>query len=843
MSSWLNSLFFKKVYTFPNAQEVEEVKEIAEGGFAYVSICKDSKTGDQYALKKMICQDKKSLDMANQEVAILASLPEHKNIIRFYQSALIELATGGGPVKKEIVMLLEYCPGGTLLDWILSRGSQMRVEVDILKPFQDAAEAVFTLHSHKPPVVHQDLKVENVLMGSDGNWKLCDFGSWTSERIDLKQASRQEIMRRQDHYEQHVTMMYRPPEMADLYQKEVLHVQIDQWQLGCILYTLMFYKQPFQDCTAPLAIAHAGYELPADFVPGETYSENLETVLHWLLAKSPNSRLDSRNLVRILWEWEGNPCLNPSEDSNTLVVQPPKEVYAQKKEKRRKCIDRSQNLQGAIYNPVAVLNLVESKKEEKEQAEAATAAGTIENTLSNTILTTIGMKPAVEKTALEKAVEKKRGVAAGKVTGSVEKHFSPRDDGVQGGGGASAASSTTAGGAATTSSSSSKKQLALDAADEMQKFRTKAVGPRTAPVVQRAGAANAKKTASGAPLAAATTAQLQLKKADEADAKVVDFLAMDTHETSAGGESSSGDNSGSKDSWVADFGGGNVAEAVDPFGAGGPSAQQISSGLDDAMLLGIGLSAAAPTTSACASASASSSKIIEGGLPQTTTAQAAGGRRDDIADLFSSLGGAGGTSAPSSAAPTFLGEGAGGTGPTTTTARLTSSGVVTGASTSQNNFYALSRVDSLADEIEKDTASRKLRNDNLFSDLTPIRSLSPASREDVKNGGPATSSSASTSTGAKSKSPSNKEDRTTSADLFAPAARGGGPGARGAVTMTTTAAGMVTPSPPPRGPDPFAPLSSGTKDPFQVDFFSSTATGAKEETNSDKLFDDIDMFK
>ena len=69
-------------------------------------------------------------------------------------------------------------------------------------------------------------------------------------------------MRHQEHFEEHVTMVYRPPEMADLWQRHTLYTPIDMWQLGCILYTLMFFKQPFQDCTTPIAIAHAGYDLP-----------------------------------------------------------------------------------------------------------------------------------------------------------------------------------------------------------------------------------------------------------------------------------------------------------------------------------------------------------------------------------------------------------------------------------------------------------------------------------------------------------------------------------------------------------------------------------------------------
>ncbi|CAD7973540.1 unnamed protein product [Amoebophrya sp. A25] len=848
MSGWLNSLFFRKVYTFPNGQEIEEVKELAEGGFAYVSLGKDGKTGDEYAIKKMICQDKKKLDMANREVALLASLPEHKNIVRFYQSAMIDLQTGGGPVRKEIVMLMELCPNGTLLQWITQNGGiNKRIpEKDILKPLQDIAEAVFLLHSHKPPVVHQDLKVENIILGNDNNWKLCDFGSWTSDRVDLSNASRQEIMRKQDHYEENVTMMYRPPEMADLYKKEVLHIQIDQWQVGCILYTLMFYKQPFQDCTAPLAIAHAGYDLPADFVPCETYSENLETVLHWLLAKRPDARLNSRNLVRMLWEWEGNPCLDPTEDGNTLVVSPPMAVLEQKREKRRKCHERNQQLHGAVYNPVAVMNLVEHEKQQaggggdsstginsgglvtasasgstsggggtsgntnsaggadNKSASSSTTAGGVTSTVvaySDALLTNLGMKSTAPPL---------RGVAAGK-EGVVKSTTASSSNSQQQNGASNQGATTGEEGNATASSSSSAKKDD-DAETAMAQFRTKATGPKSAAearpawqVQQLAATSSSQQgqtSGGGASASNASSASTSVANGVCVSANnVLDLLASNT---------SRGASSKDSDPWVADFGTADFGTTSTETTTTQPSSQsrQQQHELSPSPEAGHELS---PSPEAGGGGSIG----IDPNLDLFAPAKRTGGSREAEDLLFAGVG----TTAKTTASGGVL---------TGTSAPASSSSIPYGNSSGngtmppRKNFDALYNVNAFVAEKPASGA-----DDNLFADLEPIATgFSPTGNAGRGGGGDG--------------SAGGPVVLTTGGPPIA--ASSSGTAGRSASTIPTSTAFMSSPSSGKTTGSPSSKLATpNLKDPFQVDFFTSAATQANKE--ADKLFDDISLFK
>ena len=168
MFSQLLDTLFSKIYVFSEDRKVEEIKNIAEGGFGYVSLVRDCKSKQEYAMKKIISQDKKTFELAQHEIKILNNLPQHKNVIQFFGSIVClrdqaqhqghQGSVHGGVTSsscsatKEICMLLEYCNGGTLLDWVCHQGKNIS-EISIFKPLQDIAEAVFMLHSHRPPII------------------------------------------------------------------------------------------------------------------------------------------------------------------------------------------------------------------------------------------------------------------------------------------------------------------------------------------------------------------------------------------------------------------------------------------------------------------------------------------------------------------------------------------------------------------------------------------------------------------------------------------------------------------------------------------------------------------
>ena len=54
-------------------------------------------------------------------------------------------------------------------------------EGEVLEVFCDVCRAVSRLHHCQTPIIHRDLKVENILKSESGSYVLCDFGSATAK--------------------------------------------------------------------------------------------------------------------------------------------------------------------------------------------------------------------------------------------------------------------------------------------------------------------------------------------------------------------------------------------------------------------------------------------------------------------------------------------------------------------------------------------------------------------------------------------------------------------------------------------------------------------------------------
>ncbi|KAG0670501.1 hypothetical protein C6P45_002243 [Maudiozyma exigua] len=285
--------------------QVEILNYIAEGGFAQIYSVKfveylnefgndnndpnSLKAGDIACLKRVIVHDENGLNELRNEVDVMKKLKGAPNIVQYYDSNASRLHNNS--TGFEILLLMELCPNGSLLDYMNQRLATKLSEQEILKIMYDITLALSHMHYLTEPLLHRDIKIENVLVDSDDNFKLCDFGS-TSKAFHVVTTHQEIAMLTQNIYV-HTTPQYRSPEMIDLYRYLPVNEKSDIWALGVLLYKLLFFTTPFE-MTGQFAILHSKYEIPQN-----KFSSKLNNLIIIMLSENPNLR---PNIYQVLYQ-------------------------------------------------------------------------------------------------------------------------------------------------------------------------------------------------------------------------------------------------------------------------------------------------------------------------------------------------------------------------------------------------------------------------------------------------------------------------------------------------------------------------------------------------------------
>ncbi|XP_023339901.1 AP2-associated protein kinase 1 isoform X2 [Eurytemora carolleeae] len=296
---------------------IEDV--VAEGGFAIVFLVKGA-NGARMALKRMCVNNDKDLAVCKREINIVSNLTGHKNLIEYVDSC-VNSSEGG---VHEVLLLMPYHKVHVLqlMNEKLSTGF---TEAQILEIFCDVCEGLARLHHCQTPILHRDLKVENILQADKGHFILCDFGSATAKVLDPAVHGATFV---DEEIKKYTTLSYRAPEMIDVYNMQPITTKADIWALGCMLYKLCFFTLPFGEST--LAIQSGNFTFP----PTSKYSQNLHKLIRYLLTPSAADRPDIFQAASLAFQIAGKKCpiqnlhhvLVPSVSSLTLNT-PPVQKY------------------------------------------------------------------------------------------------------------------------------------------------------------------------------------------------------------------------------------------------------------------------------------------------------------------------------------------------------------------------------------------------------------------------------------------------------------------------------------------------------------------------------------
>ena len=252
-------------------------EEIGSGGFAKVVLGIHIPTGEKVAIKIMdkqqILSDELNKERVLSEISIL-KIVRHNNIIKLYE--VME-------TPQKIYLVMEYCDGGELFDYIVSKQHLSEKQACVF--FQELIDALTYLHSQN--IVHRDVKPENILLESSGKsltCKLIDFGisrTYTLDKLITTPCG---------------TASYAPPEMHR--GEEYYGLLSDVWSAGVLLYAMVFGYLPFceeDEDTNIDNIIKGNYEIPDEASP-----ELNDFLLH-ILDIDPISRYDLEQIKKHPW--------------------------------------------------------------------------------------------------------------------------------------------------------------------------------------------------------------------------------------------------------------------------------------------------------------------------------------------------------------------------------------------------------------------------------------------------------------------------------------------------------------------------------------------------------------
>ncbi|XP_072538549.1 AP2-associated protein kinase 1 isoform X3 [Salminus brasiliensis] len=286
--------FIGRVFTIGRYQVTVE-ETIAEGGFAIVFLVRTHQ-GVRCALKRMYVNNEHDLQVCKREIQIMRDLVGNKNIVGFLDSSIT--AVGSGDVW-EVLILMDFCRGGQVVNLMNQRLQTGFSEPEVLQIFCDTCEAVARLHQCKTPIIHRDLKVENILLHDRGHYVLCDFGSATN-RFQNPQAEGAATV--EEEIKKYTTLSYRAPEMVNLYGGKMITTKADVWALGCLLYKLCFFTLPFGE--SQVAICDGSFTIPDN----SRYSHDMHCLIRYMLEPDPDVRPDIYQVSHFAFKLSRKDC-------------------------------------------------------------------------------------------------------------------------------------------------------------------------------------------------------------------------------------------------------------------------------------------------------------------------------------------------------------------------------------------------------------------------------------------------------------------------------------------------------------------------------------------------------
>jgi serine/threonine protein kinase len=253
------------------------IRKLGTGGFSEVWLAEDTKSGNiQVALKIFAANnglDSEGLAEFSREFSMVFNLNHpHLLIPKHYEDW-----------NDMPFLVLQY----------MAKGSTAKIcgkidENELSKFLVHIGSALQYLHQQEPPIVHLDIKPDNILIDNSGNYVLTDFGISTKIRRTLTKSMGNQT-------NSAGTTAYMAPERFSrkLNEREPVKAN-DLFSLGVTIFELLTDRLPYGDQGGIFAASNLE---PADLP--NTFSPELRSLVASCLAKEPWNRPTAEEILAI----------------------------------------------------------------------------------------------------------------------------------------------------------------------------------------------------------------------------------------------------------------------------------------------------------------------------------------------------------------------------------------------------------------------------------------------------------------------------------------------------------------------------------------------------------------
>lgn len=275
------------------ADRYELLKPLGRGGFSEVWLAKDRLTDVNVAIKIYapgMGLDDAGISLFTQEFSLVFDM-NHTNLLH---------PTHYDCWERMPYLILPFCKNGSAFKYIADGNGISESECWNL--LHDVAEGLAYLHAKTPPIIHQDIKPDNILINDENHYMITDFGISARIRSTLRRNKGQDTSGG--------TLAYMGPERFSSTPTPIMASDI--WSLGATIYELMTGMPPYGDHGGILQ--KNGAEIPlieADF------SQALKDIVYKCLSQAPWDRPTARQIADYTYSYINGDI---SEDFGTFLA-------------------------------------------------------------------------------------------------------------------------------------------------------------------------------------------------------------------------------------------------------------------------------------------------------------------------------------------------------------------------------------------------------------------------------------------------------------------------------------------------------------------------------------------